>query len=343
MTNPNPASGAFQIREFSIVQRNAAGAVTGVLNPWAEIDYKTSGGHDQYNALQLALSKRSRAGVTANVQYTLGKSTGNTGGSNEADTAANNARSLDDFEYDNGYNKFDVRHTFNASLLFLIPYGKGRRYGSGASGAAQALLGGWEIGGIVNARSGVPVNVLITRPDILYFDGAAGNYFANPAAGRVAVINTPGGGNSRNVRRPDLVPGVDPFITDGGTTFLNPAAFAIPMPGTFGNLERNSLHGPNFKQADMIIDKKFNSGGSSNVEFRVEIFNLFNTVNFSNPAGGLPSVIPGDSVTQANTLQPGSAYTAAAAGAFGKITSTVGRTVGLGTSRQVQFALRINF
>ena len=52
MTNPNPASAAFEIREFSIVQRNAAGAITGVQNPWAEIDYKTSGGHDQYNALQ---------------------------------------------------------------------------------------------------------------------------------------------------------------------------------------------------------------------------------------------------------------------------------------------------
>ena len=139
------------------------------------------------------------------------------------------------------------------------------------------------------------------------------------------------------------MPGVDPFITDGGTVFLNPAAFSIPKPGTFGNLERNSLHGPNFKQVDMIIDKKFNSGRSSNVEFRVEIFNIFNTVNFSNPAGGLPSVIPSNALTEANTLQPGQAYTAAAAGSFGKITSTVGRTVGLGTSRQVQFALRINF
>ena len=180
VTNSNPASAAFQIREFSIVQRDAAGNVTGVLNPWAEIDYKTSGGHDQYNGLQLALSRRSSGGVSANVQYTLGKSTGNTGGSNEADTAANNARALSEFDYDNGYNKFDVRHTFNASLLYQIPYGKGRKFGSGASGAAQALLGGWEVGGIVNARSGVPINVLITRPDILYLDGAQANTLRTP-------------------------------------------------------------------------------------------------------------------------------------------------------------------
>jgi hypothetical protein len=117
VTNPNPASAAFVIRDFSIVQRNAAGAVTGVQNPWAEIDYKTSGGHDQYNAMQIAFTRRSRDGVSANFQYTLGKSTGNTGGSNEADTAANNARAISDFDYDDGYNKFDVRHTFNASLL----------------------------------------------------------------------------------------------------------------------------------------------------------------------------------------------------------------------------------
>jgi len=340
-TNPNPPSGTFVIREFSIVQRDANGNVTGVQNPWAEIDYKTSGGHDEYNALQLALTRRSSRGLTANVQYTLGKSTGNTGGSNEADTAANNARTQSEFDYDNGYNKFDVRHTFNFSLLYQIPYGKGRAFGSNASGFSQALLGGWEVGGIANARSGMPVNVLITRPDVLYFDGT--NYFASAAAGRTAVINTPGGGNSRNVRRPDLIPGVDPFLVVGSNHFLNSAAFAIPKPGTFGNLERNSLHGPNFKQVDVVISKKFDMARTSNVEFRVEIFNLFNALNFSNPVGGLPSVIPSNSTTEANTLQPGQAYTNAAAGQFGKLTSTVSRTVGLGTSRQVQFALRVNF
>ena len=149
------------------------------VEPWAEIDYKSSGGHDQYNGMQLALNRRSNGGVSANVQYTLAKSYGNTGGSNEADTAANNARALEEFDYDNGYNKFDVRHTFNASLLYHIPYGKGRKYGSSASGAAELLLGGWEVGGVVNARSGVPVNVLITRPDILSGHGV-GIPFANP-------------------------------------------------------------------------------------------------------------------------------------------------------------------
>ncbi len=340
-TNPNPANAAVVVREWSIVTaRDAAGNPTAVQNPYAEVDYKTSGGHDSYNAMMLSLSKRSSTGLSMNVQYTLGKSYGNTAGSNEALTSGNLARAVSDFDYDNGYNNFDVRHTFNLSALYQIPYGRNRVHP--ATGLADAIVGGWDIGGILNARSGLPVNVLVTRPDVVYMD-AAGNVFANPLAGRSAVINTPGGGASRNVRRPDLIPGVDPFIQDGGLLFLNPAAFAAPRPGTFGNLERNSLHGPAFRQVDFVASKHWPFSPERNVEFRFEVFNLFNAANFSNPVGTLPLALPANSLTEANRVQPGQPYTAAAAGTFGTITSTVGRTVGLGTSRQIQFALRLNF
>ena len=323
LIQPDLTRAATVVRQFSIVNG------TSVQNPFAEIDYKTSGGHDSYNAMQLSLTRRLANGLTMNGQYTLGYSKGNTGGSNEADTAANNARTLDQFEYDNGYNKFDVRHTFNLSAIYTIP-GRG------------ALAGGWSIGGIVNARSGLPVNVLIQRNDIVYVD-AAGNVFNNFAAGRTAVINTPGGGSTRNVRRPDLVPGVDPYVQNGGLIFLNPAAFASPAPGAFGNLERNLVHGPSFRQVDMVVAKRINIGRGPNVELRAEVFNLFNTTNFLNPPSVLPNVLPNDSVTEANKLQPGQPYTAAAAGTWGKFSSTLGRTVGLGTNRQIQFAMRLNF
>jgi hypothetical protein len=237
-------------------------------------------------------------------------------------TAANNARTISEFNYDNGYNNFDVRHTFNVSAVYE------KR--------------GWQVGGILNARSGLPIDVRITRPDIVYTDGT-GTFFLNPAAGRVAVINTPGGGASRNVRRPDLVPGVNPFIQDGGLLFLNPAAFATPQPGAFGNLERNALHGPNFRQMDLVFGKRLAIAGTSNVELRMEVFNVFNTDNFTNPVATLPSALPATALTEANKMQPGQAFTNAAAGTFGTLTSTVGRTVGLGTNRQVQFALRLNF
>jgi hypothetical protein len=102
------------IREFSIVSGSSS-----VQNPYAEIDYKTSGGHDSYKALQLSLTRRFNTGVTLNSQYTFASSTGNTTGSNEARTAANNARALGDFDYDNGSNNFDVRHT-SISAPFMI-------------------------------------------------------------------------------------------------------------------------------------------------------------------------------------------------------------------------------
>jgi len=335
----NGASAGTQVREFDIVTCANGTSGTGILcpgstiasiqRPFAEVDYKTSGGHNSYNSMQLSLTRRSSNGLTMNAQYTLGYSKGNTGGSNEAVTAGNNARALADFSYDDGYNNFDVRHTFNLSAIYTLP-GKG------------PFLSGWNVGGIINARSGIPVPVLVQRNDIVYVDGA-GNVFNNPAADRTAVVNTPGGGASRNTRRPDRIPGVDPYIKNGGLVFLNPAAFATPKPGTFGNLQRNEIHGPSFRQVDAVISKRVGFGGGPSVELRAEIFNLFNITNFANAVGTFPNALPGNSLTEANRVQPGQPFTSAAAGTFGRLTSTVGRTVGLGTPRQIQFALRFSF
>jgi hypothetical protein len=124
---------------------------------------------------------------------------------------------------------------------------------------------------------------------------------------------------------------------------INAAAFASPLPGTVGNLQRGSLHGPGFAQLDVVIAKKFDLGGPAKFELRTEIFNLFDRANFNNPVASLPNALPSSSLTEANKLQPGQPYTAAAAGAFGSLVSTVSRTVGLGTGRQVQFAFRMTF
>src|SRR5581483_4726651 len=330
LTNVNPASAAIVIREFSIVTPGAAGQNPTVQNPYAEIDYKRSGGHDEYNALQMTLGRRFNTGVTLNAQYTYGRSFGNTAGSNEALTAGNIARKTADFDYDNGYNNFDVRHTCNISAIYALPWGRN------LSGLSRTLISGWEVGTILNGRSGLPIDVRVVRPDVVYVD-AAGIVYGSPAAGRTAVINTPGGGNSRNVRRPDLIPGVNPFLNQD-RTILNPAAFAIPKPGTYGNLVRNQLHGPKFVQQDLIVAKKFAITESVNVEFRTEVFNIFNVTNFANPPATLPNTYGSGA-----TLQPGQPFTAALAGAFGIVNRTVERTVGLGTNRQIQFALRFNF
>ena len=345
------------LREFSVIAGN------NVQNPFAEVDYKTSGGEDSYNALQMTLARRLTSGLTLNSQYTFSRSFGNTAGSNEARTAA----IPDNFDADFGYNNFDVRHTFNLSALYQLPFGKGTNRDLGSVG--NALLGDWEIGGIVNARSGLPIEIGITRPDVVIkcvhatcpvtVNGVATtvpNGFvaqlpgtinaANPLPlGFIGVVNTPGGGASRNVRRPNLIPGVDPFLNND-RNLINPAAFSIPLPGAFGDLPRNALRGPGFTQFDVVLNKRFRITETSNIEFRTEIFNIFNKANFAVPSTTLNNALP--TITSAgvlaNGLQPGSGFTPSfAGGTFGLLRQTVERTVGLGTNRQIQFALRYNF
>jgi hypothetical protein len=331
------------VRQFSIVSGTSS-----VQNPFAEVDYKTSGGSDSYNALQTTLTRRFNDGLVLNAQYTFGRSYGNTAGSNEARTSAQ----LDNFEADRGYNNFDIRHTFNISAIYALPFGKGKRFDMGSIG--NALFGNMEIGGIVNARSGLPIEVLVVRPDVVIqctnpaAGCTAGEVRALPStinaatplpAGFIAVINTPGGGASRNVRRPDLLPGVNPYLNDD-RNILNPAAFAIPAPGQFGNLPRNALRGPSFRQFDMILNKKFNVTETKFIEFRAEFFNIFNTANFANPGATLNNSLG----VGTNLIQPGQPFTqASAGGTFGLLRQTVERTVGLGTNRQIQFGLRFSF
>jgi hypothetical protein len=326
--------GVTQVREYDIVSG------TTVQKPYAEIDYKTSGGDDRYDALQTSLSRRFDSGLTMNAQYTYGFSRGNTAGSNEARTGA----ALDDFEADRGRNNFDVRHTFNISALYQLPVGKGKKFDLG-SGFANYLLGDWEIGGIVNARSGLPIEVGIVRPDVVVMctnpaaGCTAGQVLPLPSGallpGFTAVVNTPGGGASRNVRRPDVTG--EPFYLDNDRFILNPAAFSTPAPGTFGNLPRNALRGPIFRQFDLVLNKRFKFTETANLQFRTEIFNIFNTTNFANPAAALATVLT-------PAFQPGQPYTQALAGStFGQLRQTVERTVGLGTNRQIQFALRLTF
>lgn len=334
----NPTTGAgTAVREFG--------------SRFAEIDYKTSGGTSNYNALQTTLNRRFNTGLSLAAQYTWAHDLGNTGGSNEANTAGNPYN----FRADFGSNNFDIRQSLNLTTLYELPFGRGRKFGKSISRGADLVLGGWQLGGVINARSGVPMDVLITRPDITYVDKRDGKEYATPVLGTdgtiytTPVVNTLGGGNSRNIRRPNVVAGVNPYLSND-RSLINPAAFSIPAPGTFGNSSRNSLTGPKLAQFDLTLSKKFSLTEKVNMEFRSEIYNLFNKANFANPANlrlaqGIPNggTFAGGIVPAAG-VQPGTAFsTATAGGNFGVATSTVSNQIGLGTGRQVQLSLRLAF
>src|SRR5205823_9385730 len=129
---------------------------------------------------------------------------------------------------DRGYNNFDVRHTFNLSAVYDLPVGRGKHYDFG--GVGNAILGNWEVGTIMNMRSGLPIDVTITRPEVVAICAQAGGCTLNTSAtatttvaqgftvqlptvssaqplpaGFTAAVNAPGGGASRQTRRPDLV------------------------------------------------------------------------------------------------------------------------------------------
>ena len=279
-----------------------------------QVDYKTSAcldglvisgqpikgcGYATYNALQMSATRRFRAGFTGGLQYQYSRNKGTTQGSNEAATTQNTF----DYETEYGTNPQDIPHTFNGSLIYQIP-------GSGL------VAGGWRVGGIVNARSGVPINVVISRPD-------------NKTVNGVTVANILGG-NSRGTQRPDLVPGVDPYLKNG-VRWLNPAAFTTPQPGTFGNLPRNFLRGPEFWQVDLMLSKDVRFAQTQAVQVRLEVFNIANRLNYENPASTLPDGTAGVPFTDAQ------------AGTFGYILGPLNRSVGLGTARQAQVSLRYSF
>ena len=136
------------------------------------------------------------------------------------------------------------------------------------SGLVRALAGGWQLNGLISARSGFPINPLVGSDRAL---------------------------SGTNNQRPDVVgnpvlPG-DRSTADKVNQWFNPAAFAASALGTYGNAGRNSLVGPGAFTTNAAVFKNFPLGFRENMrlQFRSEFFNLFNNVNFNNPNATLGS------------------------------------------------------
>ena len=196
---------------------------------------------------------------------------------------------------------WDARHVLNANTVYQLPFGPGRSY-LNQPGILSSIARGWELSSVALARTGFPVNVLVNRSSSTVPDG-----------------------NSTD-QRPDLVPNVSLTPPAGKRIgeWINPAAFAVPAAGTFGNAPRNIARGPGAWQIDLGVARSISFSERARLEFRSEFFNVFN-----HPQYGLP---------QGTFGVPG----------FGSITQTVNTTtpvspVGSGTPREIQFALRIAF
>jgi hypothetical protein len=217
-------------------------------------------GRSDYNALQVSLRQRSNRGLEYMASYTLGRvRTNNLGYYGSAGVAAEGAYWMNAYEPEWNYGPafFDARHNFVFSANYEIPYGRGRTWGSDISPLMDAIVGGWRLSGIFQARSGFPITVT---------DGSA------PSLQGV-----------RGNERPNCVG--DPVPSDQSIThWLDINAFQRVPRGTWGNCPIGVARAPGYKNIDLVLAKRFSVGGERAFEFRAEAFNLTNTPSFGPPA-----------------------------------------------------------
>jgi hypothetical protein len=228
----------------------------------------TSRSGSKYNSLQASVRQRAWKGLELLASYTFAKGTTNNrgfygvfGGSGpQGVTSATEGaywQNTYDPEAEWGPMFHDVRHNFILSATYELPWGRGRRWGSDWSGVTNALLGGWKLGGIFQARTGLPITV---------------------TDGRARSLQ-----GERGAERPNCVG--DPVPSDQSIThWLDIDAFQVVPLGTFGNCPVGVARAPGYKNLDLVLSKSFPMGAERYLEFRVETFNLTNTPSFGPPA-----------------------------------------------------------
>ena len=264
---------------------------------FAQIAWRGTTGNSEYEALSVGVERSFTRGLLLGANYTW---------SHEIDDDSNGSGDGDSITPQNvsclpssapqcgerASGAFDARHVLNANAVWELPFGPGKPY-LNEPGVLRTLFGAWAYSTIFTAHTGFPVNITVSRSTSAVPDG-----------------NT-------NDQRPNLVPGV-PLYLPGGN--LNPAAFTIPAAGTFGDVPRNFLRGPGAWQSDMALSKHIPIREQVQLQFRAEVFNVFNKALFANPDGNISD------------------------SAFGVIQSPLNTTpVGMGTPRQFQFMLKAQF
>jgi outer membrane receptor protein involved in Fe transport len=211
-----------------------------------------------YDSFQTRVEKRFGQGYTILGSYTLGKA---------IDWASWHASgtSWSDPRYpeiDKGLADYDRRHTLAVSFLWDLPLF------NQSQGFTRSLLGGWQLGGIASYYSGAPVDITVENDN--NFDGVSGNERPN-VIGNWSVDS----------------PSADQL--KAGATWFNVSAFEQNGPGEMGMLGRNALTGPSYRSLDLSLAKRFRITEGHSVSFRLETFNVFDTVNLNSPNGNIRS------------------------------------------------------
>ncbi len=270
---------------FSRYTVNLIDPVTGKrpLSGFSSFGLKTNDGNSTFHALQFSMRRQLSKGFLWQSQYMWSHAiTDNSVGAGES-TAI---QRMSCRACDRSNTQFDVRHTFSMSSSYELPFAHSNR-----------IFGGWRFSGLATARTGLPINITVSRKAGDLPDGNASS------------------------QRPDLVPGVSIYAANQTiSNWFNPAAFAVPAKGTWGNLGRYAARGPGYYEIDTALEKRFILTEVRSVSFRAEAFNLLNHPIFANPSGNSSS------------------------GSFGRITSILNTgATGTGTPRRLQFALRLDF
>ncbi|MBZ5575104.1 MAG: TonB-dependent receptor [Acidobacteriia bacterium] len=262
---------------------------------------KANDGNNNFNALQASLQRRFTHGLLFQANYMWSHGIG------DASTGSGSAISFQDMACracDRSSTDIDVRHNLTLNGVYELPFGPGKNFL--AEGLASRIFGGWELAGIATARTGLPVNITMTRK--------AGD-----------VID----GNNKN-QRPNLVPGVPIYAANQTIdNWFNPAAFALPAKGTWGNLGRYIANGPGMFEIDSSLQKRFKLTERLALNFRAAAYNLFNHPVFDTPSGSVGSL----------TGNPPSVNSG-----FGLITGIINTgAVGTGAPRRIEFLFRAEF
>ena len=220
------------------------------------ISTTASRGRSDYKGLQMSLRQRATHGLEYLASYTLGKANANQLGyyGSGGFTASEGTYWMNAYDPEANYGPafFDVRHNFVLSASYALPYGRDK----GGPSAASAVLGGWVVAGIFQARSRFPITVL---------DGRGSSLQAVRGGERPNCIGDP-------------VPASQTL-----DHWLDINAFARAAAGTWGTCGVGIARAPGYQNLDMTLSKRFAVGGPRYAEFRAELFNVLNRANFRAP------------------------------------------------------------